>query len=153
MSCYTDLQKENVKNLSVSYGWGYYIGWAVTVISFGTGLVSLLLKCLPPLNQNPTPVPGQHNSQVSYFVAVPNVNGYQTNYYTGNGYTTTLINYGYQTPYAGGDYSTNNVVNGYETSQVKNTNLANHVINVSSEKPGAENDDNPNHAITETGSE
>ena len=82
MSCYTDLQKENVKNLSVSYGWGYYIGWAVTVISFGTGLVSLLLKCLPPLNQNPTPVPGQHNSQVSYFVAVPNVNGYQTNYYT-----------------------------------------------------------------------
>ena len=153
MSCYTDLQKENVEKLPISYGWAYYVGWTVTVISFGTGLISLLHECLPPLNQNPTSVSGQHNNQVVYLAAVPNVHGYQTNYYTGNGYTTTPINYGYQTPYAGGAYSANNVVNGSETSQVKNTNLANHVINVSSEKPDAENNDRPNHAITETGNE
>ena len=39
MACYTDLQKDTAKNLPISYGWAYYAGWAVTVLSFGTGLV------------------------------------------------------------------------------------------------------------------
>ena len=146
MSCYTDLQKENVEKLPISYGWAYYVGWTVTVISFGTGLISLLHECLPPLNQNPTSVSGQHNNQVAYFVAVPNVNGYQTPY-TGNGFTATPVNYGYQTPNIGGGYSANNVVNGFEAPYIKNSYLANHVT---SQTHGAENGDKANPAITET---
>ena len=149
MACYTDLQKENVKNLPFSYGWAYYVGWTVTVISFGTGLISLLHECLPPLNQNPTLVSGQHNNQVTYFEAVPNVNGYQTPY-TGNGFTAIPVNYGYQTPYVGGGYLANNVVNGFEAPQAKNSNSANHVT---SQTPGAENSDKANPAITETNNE
>ena len=152
MACYTDLYKDFVKKLPISYGWGYYVGWAATVISFGTGLISLLHECLPPLNQNPALVSGQQNNQVTYFAAVPNVNGYQIPH-TGNGFTATPVSYGYQTPYVGGGYLGNNVVNGSETSHVKNSNLANHVINVSSQTPGAENCDKSNPAITETHNE
>ena len=146
MSCYTDLQKENVEKLPISYGWAYYVGWTVTVISFGTGLISLLHECLPPLNQNPTSVSGQHNNQVAYFAAVPNVHGYQTPD-TGNGFTATPVNYGYQTPNIGGGYSANNVVNGFEAPYIKNSYLANHVT---SQTHGAENGDKANPAITET---
>ena len=146
MACYTDLQKDTLKKLPLSYGWAYYLGRAVTVISFGIGLISLLHECLLPLNQNPVLVSGQHNNQVTYFTAAPNFNGYQK-HYTGNGYTTTPVSYGYQTPYAGCEYLVNNIVNGSETSQDKNTNLTNHVINVSSETPGAENGDKANPAI------
>ena len=144
MACYTDDQKDLVKSFPISYGWPYYGGWAVTVISFGTGLISLFHECLPSLNQDPILVSGQQNDQVTYFATASNVNGYQIPH-TGSGFTATPVSYGYQTPYVGGDYLGNKVVNG--------SNLANHVINVSSQTPFAENGEKSNPAITETNNE
>ena len=141
MACYTDDRKDLVKSFPISYDWPYYGGWAVTVISFGTGLFQ---ECLPSLNQDPILVSGQQNDQVTYFATVPNVNGYQIPR-TGSGFIGTPVSYGYQTPYVGGDYLGNKVVNG--------SNLANHVINVSSQTPGAENGEKSNPAITETNTE
>ena len=89
-------------------------------------------------------VSGQQNDQVTYFATVSNFNGYQIPH-TGSGFTATPISYGYQIPYIGGDYLGNKVVN--------RSNLANHVINVSSQTPGTENGEKSNPAITETNNE
>ena len=141
MACFTDLQDDNIKLklFSSHYGWSYYAGWAAMGVSLATGLISLLHECLPPVNQNTTLLSGQPNKQITYFVAAPSVNAYQTPH-TGKSHTAAPVNYGYQTPYAGNSYLA-------DTS-----NSANHVINFS-QIPSVENSDKGNPGITETNNE
>ena len=148
MACFTDLQEDNKKRklFYLHYGWSYYAGWAAMGVSLATGLISLLHECLPPVNQNTTLLSGQPNKQITYFVAAPSVNAYQTPH-TGKSHTAAPVNYGYQTPYAGNSYLADTVVNAPETS-----NSANHVINFS-QIPSVENSDKGNPGITETNNE
>ena len=150
MACFTDLQNDKMKlkpTLS-HYGWSYYAGWAAMGASLGTGLISLLHECLPPVNQNATLLSGQPNKQVTYFVAAPSVNAYQTPY-TGESHTATPINYGYQSPHVVNGHLAEADVNASETRLFKNSNSANPVINVS-KMTGVENSDKANPGINET---